>query len=126
MRLFDGISQTVSTPQVSFDPTENKLMISGDSYPENSFEFYAPIAQWVREKLAEADGLTIEINVNYMNSSSTKCVLDLLDLLEEAHGRGLMVSVTWCYDKENPRSRDLAEEFREEVTFPFTIIAFNE
>lgn len=125
MRLFDSIPQTVSTPQVSFEPVERKLLIYGDSYPENSFEFYAPIVRWIKESLAEADRFKLEINVSYMNSSSTKCMLDLLDLLEDAHQKGAEVSITWYYDRENPRSLDLAEEFREEITLPFSIVAFN-
>lgn len=124
MQLFETIQQTVSTPQVSFDTAERKLLISGESYPENSFVFYAPIIKWVKETLVNSDGLNLEINVCYMNSSSTKCMLDLLDMLEDAHGKGISVSITWRYDKDNPRSLDLADEFREEVTFPFTIVAF--
>ncbi len=125
MRYFETIPPTVSTPQVKYDSAERKLLITGDSYPENSFEFYAPITRWVKDSLADGDGLNIDINVSYMNSSSTKCMLDLLDLLEDAYVRGVMVSILWRYDKDNPRSLDLAEEFREELTFPFTIDAVN-
>lgn len=122
MQLFDTIPKTASTPQISFDPDRLKLYISGESYPENSFEFYAPIIQWVKEALAESAGLTLDINISYMNSSSTKCMLDLLDLLEEAHQNGAAVSIIWHFDKKNPRLLDLAEEFKEEVTLPFSIV----
>lgn len=126
MRSFTTIPQTTSTPQVSFDPAKSRLLISGESYPENSFEFYAPIYAWIKTYLDDATGLSLEINVSYMNSSSTKCMLDLLDLFEDAHGRGLQVTIIWLYDRENPRSFDLAEEFQEEVTLPFAIVACNE
>jgi hypothetical protein len=117
------IPQSLSTPRVSFDPAARRLSMSGESYPENSFEFYAPVIGWLQEYLAEQNDLLLDIDISYMNSSSTKCMLDLLDLLEEAHGRGCRISIDWRYDSENPRSRDLAEEFQEEVTFPFSIIA---
>jgi hypothetical protein len=126
MRVFDTIQQTVSTPLVSYEPGGRVLAISGESYPENSFEFYAPIAQWVKAALADPEGLTLDINVSYMNSSSTKCMLDLLDLFEDAYGRGAAVSITWRYDRENPRSLDLAEEFKEEVTLPFANVELEE
>jgi hypothetical protein len=58
-----------------------------------------------------------------MNSSSIKCMLDILDALEAAHKEGKAVSVNWIYDPENPRALDLAEEFRSEVTLPFTMSA---
>jgi hypothetical protein len=125
MRSLD-IPQTASTPLISFDPVVRILRITGESYPENSFEFYAPIISWVKEYLAEQEELNLNINVSYLNSSSTKCMLELIDLMEEAFSEGLSVSVVWFYDRENPRSLDLAEEFKEDVTFEFKIIAENE
>ncbi len=120
------IPKTTSTPQIHFDAAENILRISGESYPENSFEFYAQVFGWVKEFLAEQHALDLEINVSYLNSSSTKCLLDLLDLLEGYHGKGARVAIVWRYDKDNPRSRGLAMEFQEEVTFPFTIAEYEE
>lgn len=117
------IPQSSSTPLVRFAPDERKMLISGESYPENSFGFYAPVLDWVKEYLSGSNELHLDIDISYMNSSSTKCVLDLLDLLEDAHGRGGTVDIVWRYDTENPRSLDLAEEFQEEVTLPFTIVA---
>lgn len=125
MKSFATIPGSTSTPEVSFDPAGRRMLISGESYPENSFAFYAPITGWIKEYLAVDNPLNLEIHVSYMNSSSTKCMLDLLDLCEDAHRRGLNVSITWRYDRENPRSYDLAEEFREEVTLPFSIVALN-
>lgn len=126
MLKFMPIAPTTSTPQVHFDPVEQKLKISGESYPENSFEFYLPIIGWVKNHLSDAAGLTLEVNVTYMNSSSTKCMLDILDLFEDAHQRGVKVNIVWRYDKENSRSFDLAEEFQEEVTLPFSIVTVSE
>lgn len=121
MRTLD-IAQSQSTPQISYDPQQHVLKITGESYPENSFEFYAPVNVWVKEHLAAENRLLLDINVSYMNSSSTKCMLDLLDLLEEAHQKGGAIDIVWRYDRDNPRSLDLAEEFKEEVTFTFSIV----
>jgi hypothetical protein len=126
MKPFAAIAQSRSTPAITFDPDGRRMLISGESYPENSFHFYAPVTEWLTEYLAGVAELHLEINVSYMNSSSTKCMLDLLDLLDNAHERGCAVSITWRYDRENPRSFDLAEEFQEEVSLPFTIIADHE
>ena len=125
MNLIHRIPQTVSTPLVAFDPAAAELRLSGESYPENSFEFYEPISKSVKVLLSESKKMNLVIDISYMNSSSTKCVLDLLDLLEEAHGEGAEVSVVWHYDKDNPRSLDLAEEFKEEFTLPFHMVQSN-
>jgi hypothetical protein len=115
------IAVTSCSPLIRFEPESATLFIAGESFPENSFEFYEPVMNWLQEALEALPGLRLDINVNYMNSSSTKCMLDLLDLLEEATQKGKSVSARWTYDKDNSRSRELAEEFMEEITFPFSI-----
>lgn len=115
--------QTASTPLICFDPVSNVLRMIGESYPENSFDFYAPLLAWLTARLQHLAGLTLDITITYMNSSSTKCTLDLMDIMEEAHGRGVPIRIIWRYDRENPRSYELAEDFREEVSFPFDIVA---
>ncbi len=119
------IPQTTTTPLICFDEASTTLRISGESYPENSFAFYAPILDWVKQQLLDSGSLVIEFTITYMNSSSTKCMLDLLDIMEEAHAGSAKVSIIWNYDPENPRSFELAEEFCEEVSFPFQIVAFH-
>jgi hypothetical protein len=49
-------------------------------------------------------------------------MLDLLDALEDAHARGTRVELDWYYDRENPRSLELAEEFREDCHFEFRTV----
>lgn len=116
------LKQTKSSPAVFFDAGRGLLAILGESYPENSFEFYAPLFRWLREALPALPELRVEINVSYMNSSSTKCFLDLLDALEAAHRDGKQIVVEWYYDRDNPRSRELAEEFREDCHFEFRTV----
>jgi sugar/nucleoside kinase (ribokinase family) len=119
------ITQTSSTPLISFDTATQTMLIVGESYPENSFVFYGSVLAWLKQYVQNNGNLTLDITITYMNSSSTKCMLDLLDLLEEAAGRGFKVVVIWRHDPENPRSLELAEEFCEEVTFPFEIVAIS-
>lgn len=57
-----------------------------------------------------------------MNSSSTKCLLDILDILNDAFKAGIDVSVDWFYEKDNSRALDLAEEFQEDLDLPFEIL----
>lgn len=116
------IERGASTPEIDFDPDSGLLRMSGESYPENSFEFYAPIIKWVRTFLCDGDlPITLRVELEYLNTSSTKCVIDLLDELEAAHRSGRRVLVEWFYDSENERARDTIEEFREDFEMPFSI-----
>lgn len=115
------VKKTKSSPALWYDPARGLLGIIGESYPENSFEFYAPLFAWLQANLPALPSLRLEVNVPYMNSSSTKCMLDLLDLLAAAYAAGKPVELDWYYDRDNPRALDLAEEFREGCGFPFRV-----
>lgn len=122
MQLLD-LPQTRTTPLVHFAPETRTLTLKGESYPENSFQFFEPILSWVDYLLAERhEPITIAVDMPYMNSSSTKCMLDLLDRFEDAWRHGQPVLMHWYYDPNNGRALELAEEFREEVSFPFETV----
>ncbi len=114
---------TASSPQVQADEKTGILVLSGESYPENSFDFYRPILSWVADFLErDRRSLTVEVRLTYLNTSSIKCMMDLLDAMEDAHQAGREVKLNWYYDQENDRALDLAEEFKEDLTLPFTIV----
>ena len=82
------IEQTKSTPAINFDPVANLLSIKGQSYPENSFKFYEPVFAWLDEYLSQVEQqVTARINFHmpYVNTSSSKCLMMLLEKLENAH-----------------------------------------
>lgn len=118
------IEQTKSTPEIRFDPTNCKLRIEGQSYPENAFRFYEPILAWVDDYLAVMEQevvLEIYFHMPYINTSSSKCMMMLLEKLEDAYHAGKKVSIRWYYDKENETALECAEEFKEDLTVPFAI-----
>lgn len=116
------IESTQSTPSVFADARAGTVEMRGDSYPENSFELFSPVLQWVENFLREVEReLTLNLHLLYLNTSSVKAMMDIFDLLEEAHRAGRTVAVNWYYDEQNERIAELAEEFREDCTFPFMI-----
>jgi hypothetical protein len=120
-----NIPRTTATPEIKFQASTMVLSIAGESYPENSFDFYAPVLEWLSANLPALPSLRLDVSVSYMNSSSIKCMLDILDAIGEAHAAGKKVDVVWNYETDNPRALDLAEEFRSEVTVPFAINPIN-
>lgn len=120
-----NIECTKSTPEIRFDAEQHKLMIRGQSYPENAFKFYEPILKWVDDYLMQiqgGSGMVLELQLPYINTSSAKCFFMLLDKLEESHQMGKKVAVCWYYNVENDSELECAEEFKEDLTLPFDII----
>lgn len=119
--LFYEASET--TPTIDLDRGEGRLAISGESYPENALEFYRPLVAAVEEHLAQSGAeLVIYFDLAYLNTSSVKAFMDLLDMAEEAYQAGKAVSVEWRYDEENDRSLEMAEELQEDLSLPFEVV----
>ena len=49
-----SLPATAATPAVDFDAATGVLAISGESYPENAFEFYKPLLGWTATFLRQA------------------------------------------------------------------------
>lgn len=118
------IAGTQSTPEIRSDWSAGQLQMIGDSYPENSYELFNQVFGWLERFLAQATArpLSLEITLLYLNTSSVKAMMDIFDLLEEAHNQSKPVAVNWYYDERNERVAELAEEFKEDCSFPFAII----
>ena len=117
------LSGTKSTPAIETDWLQGRLSLRGDSYPENAFEFFEPVLQWVDAYLSETEKpLDVELALLYLNTSSIRILMDLFDELEEAHRAGRSVSLTWHYEAGNEQMAELAEEFREDCSFPFAVL----
>ncbi len=118
------IAATALTPSIRTSWANGTLELLGDSYPENSFDLYDPVIAWVRAYLEQAARpLRVELGLVYLNTSSIRSLMDVLDLLEARHAAGGAVSVRWTYDARNERVGEVATEFKQDCTFPFEIVA---
>lgn len=80
------IPGTQSTPAIQGDWQAGRLSMQGDSYPENSYELFGQVIDWVERFLAAGQRpLELDLRLLYLNTSSIKAMMDILDLLEEAH-----------------------------------------
>jgi len=116
------IAGSTSTPTIECTTQPARVHMKGDSYPENAFDLYQPVLQWMEAQLASADALTMDLELVYLNTSSVRIMMDLFDTLEEAHTSGRQVTVNWYYDARNERVAELAGEFKEDLTLPFNIL----
>ena len=116
---------TKSSPEINFEPKTSTLTIKGESYPENSFAFYKPIFDLVEKALEQKDVFKMVIKVSYLNTSSTKSFMNLLDIVDDAHQKGKDVKVEWYYEEDNEHSYELALDFKDYLELPFEIISLS-
>jgi hypothetical protein len=111
------IEATSRTPAVSFDFAGHRLKIAGESYPEDVTEFYGPVFAALDAYLGQLGGGSchVDFELIYLNSSSAKAVMMLMDKLDAAAKKGASVDIHWFYDTEDDTMQELGEEFGEDL-----------
>lgn len=111
------IEGTKYTPYISLNAETNVLELKGETYPENTAEFYSPVFDWLEEYLAQLGGeeVTVNMEIIYFNSSSSKVLMDLFDRFEDAVKEGKKISINWIYDREDESALEYGEEFQEDL-----------
>jgi hypothetical protein len=92
-----NLKATKTTPSVVFGE-DRKLLIKGRSIPSDVASFYKPLIEWAGK--LQVDKITVDINLEYMNSSSSKKLLNLLKALD-SNKTVRSLSVDWRYDKDD-------------------------
>ena len=106
------IEETKYTPTINLDAS-GTVSIVGKSYPENTFEFYAPVMEWLGTYFEEGNKkLTLNMEITYFNSSSSKLFFDMFDLLDENNSDELVIN--WIYDEENESALEAGEDFKDD------------
>jgi SiaC family regulatory phosphoprotein len=111
------IPAAARTPAIDFDFGNNHLKIKGESYPEDVTEFYKPVFSAIDGYLATLGSAScrFDFELIYINSSSAKAIMMLMDKLDAAAAKGATVDVYWFYDAEDDTMQELGEEFGEDL-----------
>ncbi len=115
------IEPTAKTPLIDFSMS-GKLVIAGNSYPENAKEFYDPVINWTNELRMES--IDMDLVLEYMNTASAKKLLELLKKLE-SNINIKNLTVNWFYDKDDNDSLEAGQILADTLSrFNFTYKQF--
>jgi hypothetical protein len=118
-----SIEGTAKTPSVRFDAEKGILEIKGRSIPENSIEFYKPLVDWLDSYKGNALGKTeVNVQLEYFNTSSSKCILDVFKKLENIHKSKAEVVVNWFYEEDDEDMLEAGEDYESIIHVPFKMI----
>ena len=111
------IKETPKTPMVRFD-AKGIIELKGRSIPENAVDFYKPLFAWLEEYVGNAASKTqVNMQLEYFNTSSSKCILDIFRILKPLQ-EGL--TINWYYDDDD--SLETGNDYESIIRVPFTMI----
>jgi len=118
-----AIEGTPKTPSISFDLAGGVLEIKGRSIPENSIEFYKPLVDSLdKYSSAVKPATTVNVQLEYFNTSSSKCILDVFKKLESIHKGGSAVTINWHYEEDDEDMLEAGEDYQAIINVPFKMV----
>ncbi|NOQ75757.1 MAG: DUF1987 domain-containing protein [Crocinitomix sp.] len=115
-------------PIVDFDSDSGLLTISGRCIPENALGFFNPIKEWIEEySRSPKSETTFDIFLEYFNTSSSKCLLDLFKQVEAIHLSGrCKMKIIWRYEEDDEDMLEAGYDYSHIVKIPFEMIEVKE
>lgn len=118
---------SAKTPSINFDAAAGKLELKGRSIPENSVEFYKPLNDWIdaygKSPVAET---AVDVKLEYFNTSSSKCILDLFKKLESISGDRTSVIINWYFEEDDEDMEEAGQDYQAIIGLKFNIIEVEE
>ena len=115
---------TAKTPLVEFS-CNGELLLKGRSIPENSIEFYKPLIEWLESYSESPNSTTVlSVQLEYFNTSSSKCILDVFKKLESVSGSE--ITVKWHYEEDDEDMLEAGEDYEAIIDLPFEMIEVEE
>lgn len=107
---------TTRTPRVELNVEAGRLIIEGESYPEDITVFYDPLVAALKQYFKDKNrALQCVINLSYFNSSSARQLMDILDIMDKNAKDGSQVEVVWCCDEDDDITHEFAEDISKEM-----------
>ncbi|NOQ70786.1 MAG: DUF1987 domain-containing protein [Crocinitomix sp.] len=122
-----NLEGSAKTPTVNFNAGDGTLELKGRSIPENSIEFYKPLNDWI-DGYADApkSATVVDVKLEYFNTSSSKCILDLFKQLESLDKQETKVQVNWYYEEDDEDMAEAGEDYEAIINLPFKMIEVEE
>lgn len=121
------IEGTPKTPNINFDGEKGALLLKGRSIPENSIEFYKPLVDWLENYSGTPQPKTVcDVQLEYFNTSSSKCLLDLFKKMENMNSNGNEIIINWYYEEDDEDMLEAGEDYQSIINVPFKMIELQE
>lgn len=119
------INADKDTLNISCDSATGIIAMKGVSYPQDAADFFNPVFDWLENYINTISGQVIlNLHIDYLNTSSTKCLFDFIDRMEEYYKQGNEVQVNWYYESDDEDIKETGLEFREDIKLPFSVLPY--
>jgi SiaC family regulatory phosphoprotein len=126
------IEATEYSPKILFDVKNRKFELTGISRPEDVIAFYESvlykIENYIRKTIENNNDLkdftfNLKFDLTYMNSASSKYILQILDHFKQLFLKEANIIVDWLYEDVDDQIFEDGEDLSDVIKIPFNLIA---
>ena len=108
------IAATDRTPAIDLTLTPLKLVMAGESFPEDVSAFYGEVITSINQLATNVQGkLEVEMAFVYINSSSIKAMYRIFEGIDAYRQAGNEVQVVWKAEEDDDIMQELGEDFKD-------------
>jgi hypothetical protein len=108
-------------PGIAYYPDSDKLELVGRSIPENPELIFRRLDEWITIHFDKNSGLHVSIQLEYINSGSSKYLYEILKRLTGFQKSGKKVEIKWLYEEDDEAMLELGEHYRDSAGIPLKI-----
>jgi len=108
-------------PGIYYYPEINNLELIGRSIPENPELIFKRLDDWITIHFDKNKALDISIQLEYINSGSSKYLYEILKRLTGFGHSGNDVKMKWLYEEDDEAMLELGEHYRDTAGIPLEI-----
>jgi hypothetical protein len=99
-------------PYINFNAQTGVCEIEGQSYITNTYAFYEPIYNWLEKFISVTkQDIKFDMKITYFNTSSSKCILEILRILKRFRDQGGKLIVSWHLNRQDEDLEDEVQYF---------------
>lgn len=119
------LKKTSNSPEVEFVAGSGELSMEGRSIPEDPGEFFERLIDWINEYfLHPAEKTVVSIKLEYINSGSSKYMLELFRIMKINHDAGKNIRVKWYFEEGDESIQELGIHYENTIQIPFEHIEY--
>lgn len=108
-------------PGIAYYPASDKLELIGRSIPENPELIFKRLDEWLTLHFEKNSGLNVAIQLEYINSGSSKYLYEILKRLTGFIKSGKNVEIKWLYEEDDEAMLELGEHYRDSAGIPLKL-----
>jgi hypothetical protein len=98
-------------PSVLLNAETGICEIAGESYLEETTQFYNPIYEWLHEYIKTNKPILFNFKLSYVNTSSSKHILYILRMLRNYKDSGAQVEAKWFIETGDTDTEEDVEDY---------------